>query len=90
MHDALDVGPGRVDGGVEGEASLVYAQIRAASVYDLTLKVDLHLRTQTMLINTSYDCWLLRTTLIIFLQVIHHLIIIIISVSIYSLMSVTF
>lgn len=54
MHYALDVRPGSIDGRVEGEASLIYAQISAAAVYDLTLQVDLHLRTHSMLLNTRY------------------------------------
>lgn len=54
MHYALDVWPGSVDGRVEGESSLIYAQISAAAVYDLTLQVDLHLRTHSMLLNTRY------------------------------------
>lgn len=49
MHYALDVRSGSVDGRVEGESCLVYAQISAAAVYDLTLQVDLHLKTHSML-----------------------------------------
>lgn len=53
VHYALDVRSGSIDGGVKGESSLIYSQISAASVYDLPLQVNLHLRTQTTLLNTN-------------------------------------
>lgn len=45
VHDALDVRPSSVDGGVQGEAGLVHAQVGTASVHDLPLQVNLHLGT---------------------------------------------
>ena len=46
MYDTLDIGPCSIDGGVEGETSLVDPEISAASVHNLTLKVYLHLESR--------------------------------------------
>lgn len=45
MYDTLNIGPCRIDGRVESEASLVHPEIGAAPVHYLTLKVYLHLES---------------------------------------------
>ena len=47
VDDALDIGPGGVDGRVESEASLVHPQVGASPVHYLPLHVDLDLDTHT-------------------------------------------
>lgn len=46
MYDTLDIRPCGVDGGVEIEAGLVDAEVGAAPVDYLTLKVYLHLESR--------------------------------------------
>lgn len=48
MHDAPDIRPGGIDGGVQREASLVDSQVSAPTVHYITLEVYFNLKYTTV------------------------------------------